>query len=61
MVEEEAYCCFTFSIKCGHGIGPLSEVIDYHNDVFMTIGLDKVDFHEVDFPFAQGTDCDYGV
>ena len=61
MVEEEECYCFTFAIKCGNGLGPLSEVIDIHNDVFMTIGRDMVDFHEVNFPFAEGTDCDYGV
>ena len=61
MVEEEARYCFNFSIKCGHGLGPLSEVIGCHNDVFMTVGRGRVDNHEVNFPFAKGTDCDYGV
>ena len=61
MVEEEACRYFTFAIKCGHGLGPLSEVIDYHNDVFSTIGQDRVDYHEVDFPFIERPDCDYGV
>ena len=56
MVEEEACHCSTFAIKCGHGLGPLSEVIDCHNDVFMTVGLGRVDCHEV-----EGPDCDYGV
>ena len=56
MVKEEAWCSFSFAIKCGHGFCPLSEVIDYHNDVFMTISQDGVDYHEVDFPFAKGVD-----
>ena len=60
MVEEEARYCFAFTIKCGHGLGPLSEVIDYHNDIFMTIGRGRVDYHEVDCPFAEGPGCDYG-
>ena len=38
MVEEEAWRHFTFVIKCGHGLGPLSEVVNYHNDVFMIVG-----------------------
>ena len=61
MVEEEACRHLTFVIKCGHGLDPLSEVINCHNDVFMTVGRDGVDCHEVDFPFAEGPDCDYGV
>ena len=61
MVEEEACYCFTFAIKCGHGLGPLSEVINCHNDVFMTVGRGRIDCHEVDFPFAERPDCDYGV
>ena len=61
MVEEEACCCFTFAIKFGHFLGPFSEVINCHNDLFMTVGRDKVDCHEVDFPFVEGTDCDYEV
>ena len=61
MVEEEEYHCLTFAIKCGHGLGPLSEVIDCHNDVFMSVGRGRVDCHEVDFPLAKGADCDYGV
>ena len=61
MVEEESCYCFTFAIKCGLGLDPLSEVIDCHNDVFMTISRDRVDCHEVDFPFAEGPDCDYKV
>ena len=61
MVEEEAHCCFTFAIKCGHGLDQLSEVIDCHNDVFMTVGQDRVDCHEVDFPFAETLDCNYRV
>ena len=61
MVEEEVRRCFTFEIKCGHGLSPLSEVIECHNDVFMIVGRDGVDCHEVDCPFAEGPDCDYGV
>ena len=61
MVEEEVCCSFSFAIKCGHGLGPLSEVIDFHNDVFMTVSRDGVDCHEVDFPFAEGPDYDYRV
>ena len=61
MVEEEAHCCFTFAIKCGHGLDQLSEVFDCHNDVLMTISQDGVDCHEVNYPFVEGPDCDYGV
>ena len=37
VVKEETCHCFTFAIKCGHGLDPLSEVINCHNDVFMTV------------------------
>ena len=61
MVKEESCRRFTFAIERGHGLGPLSEVINSHNDIFVTIGRGRVYFHEVDFPFTEGTDCDYGV
>ena len=61
MVKEETCLVFTFLIECAHGLGPLSELINNHDDIFMTIGQGRVDCHEVDFPFAEGTDCDYRV
>ena len=61
MVEEEESRCLNFAIKCRHGLDPLSEVIDCHNDVFMTIFQDRVDCHEVNFPFAERPDCKYEV
>ena len=61
MVKEESCHCFTFAIKCGHGLNPLSEVINSHDDIFMTVGQGRVDCHEVNFPFVEGTDYDYGV
>ena len=61
MVKEETWHRFTFAIEHGHGLEPLSEVINSHNDLFMIIGQGKVDCHEVDFPFTEGTDCDYRV
>ena len=61
MVEEETHCGFHFAIECGHGLSPLGEVINCHNDVFMTVGRDGVDCHKFIFPFAEGPDCEYGV
>ena len=61
MVEEEACRYFTFAIKCGHGLDLLSELIDCHNDVFMTVSRNGFDCHEVEFPFVEGPNCDYGV
>ena len=61
MVKEEKCCHFAFAIKCGHGLNALSELINRHNDVFMIIGQGRVDCHDVDCPFAKGTDYDYGV
>ena len=61
MVKEEASYGFSFVIKCGHGLSTLSEVIECHNDIFMTIRQYGVDCHEVDYPFAEGPDYDYMV
>ena len=61
MVEEKSRCHFNFAIECGHGLSPLGEVIDCHDDVFVTISRNGVDCHEVDFPFAKGTDYEYGM
>ena len=61
MVEEETCCSFGFAIECGHGFGLLGEVIDYHDNVLVAISRNGVDGHEVDCPFAKGSDCDYGV
>ena len=61
MVEEEMSYGFNFAIECGHGFGPLGEVIDCHGDVFVTISQNGVDCHEVNCPFAERSDCDYGV
>ena len=55
MVEEETCRCFTFAIKCGYGLGPLSELINYNNDVFMIVVRGRVDCHEVNYLFAEGT------
>ena len=61
MVEEETCCGFSFAIKCGHGFVPLGEVINYHDNVLVAISQNGVDCHDVDFPSAEGPDCDYGM
>ena len=61
VVKEEMFRHFTFAIEHGHGLGPLGEVINNHNDIFMTVDWGRVDCHEFDFPFIEGTNCDYGV
>ena len=61
MVKEETRRRFNFTIEHGHGLDPLSEVINHHNDIFMTIGRGRVDCHEIDCPFIEGTNCDYEV
>ena len=61
MVEEETRCGFIFAIECGHGFGPLGEVIVCHDNVLVAISQNGVYGHEVDFPFAEGLDCDYGM
>ena len=61
MVEEETCCSFSFAIECGHGFGPLGEVIDCHDNVLVAISRNEVDGHEVNCPFVEGTDYDYRV
>ena len=61
MVEEETCYDFNFAIECGHGFIPLGEVIDCHDNILVAISQNRVDGHEVDCPFTEGPDCDYGV
>ena len=61
MVEEETRYGFFFVIECGHGFSPLGEVIECHDNVLMAISRNGVDGHELNCPFAEGPDYDYGV
>jgi hypothetical protein len=41
-----------------HGFSPLGEVIDFHNDVFVSIAGWRVSSHEVYAPFEKGAGSD---
>ena len=65
-VEPIAGVLQELSIRVNEGVCPffkatVDNVIDCHDDVFVTISRNGVDCHEVNFPFAEGPDCDYGV
>jgi hypothetical protein len=54
VVEEEACCGVSGVVKCRHGFNPLGEVIDCHDDIFVSIVGWRVASHEVYAPFAKG-------
>ena len=58
MIEKYESCSFSHTIEYWHGFNPLTEVINNHNDVFMVVDRRRVTSHEVNFPFAEGTECD---
>ena len=59
MVKEKLCRRSIFAIECVHGLVPLSEVINNHNNVFMSGVRGRSDFHEINHPLAEGTDCDH--
>ena len=58
MVKKEKCRSINLSIEGRHGLGPLGEVINGHNDIFMVSNRRRVIGHEFNRAFAEGTDCD---
>jgi hypothetical protein len=54
VVKEKMCCSVSGVVEGGHGFDPLGEVIDCHDDVFVSITRWRVASHEVDAPFAKG-------
>jgi hypothetical protein len=54
VVEEKT--CYSFSgvFEGGYSFSPFSEIIDCHDDVFVSIARWQVANHEVYAPFAKG-------
>jgi hypothetical protein len=58
-VVEEKTCCYVKGVvKCVHGFGPLSEVIDFHDIVLVSITGWRITSHEINSPFTEGDDGD---
>jgi hypothetical protein len=54
-VIKEKMCCGVSDVVEGrHGFSTLCEVIDYDNNVFVSIAGWRVAIHEVDAPFTKG-------
>ena len=58
VVEEKMCCCVGGVVKCGHGFGPFDKVIEFHDNVLVSITRWRIASHEVDAPFAKGADGD---
>jgi hypothetical protein len=54
VVKEKMHCCVSGVVEGRHGFSPLGEVIDCHDDVFVSISRWRVASHEVYAPFAKG-------
>jgi hypothetical protein len=58
VVEEKMGCGLGGVVEGRHGFYPLGEVIDCHDDVFVSIAGWRVASHEVYAPFAKGANSD---
>ena len=58
VVEEKTRCSVSGGVEGGHGFGPLGEVIDGDNNVFVTIAGRGITSHKVNAPFAKGACSD---
>jgi hypothetical protein len=58
VVKEKMCCSVSDVVESRHGFSPLSEVIDYHDNVFVSIVGWRVASHDVYAPFAKGVDSD---
>jgi hypothetical protein len=54
MVKEQTCCSVSGVVEGRHGFGPLGEVIDCNDDVFVFISIWRVGIHEVYAPFEKG-------
>jgi hypothetical protein len=61
VIKEKMCCCVNDVVEGEHGFNPLGEVIDCHNNVFVSIVGWRVISHEVNAPFAKGADSDNWV
>jgi hypothetical protein len=58
VIKENTCCSVSDVIESRHGFIPLGEVIDYNDDVFVSIVGWRVASHKVYAPFAEGANGD---
>jgi hypothetical protein len=58
VVEEKTRCSVSGVVEGGHGLSPFGEVIDSHNNVFVTIAGGGITSHKVNAPFTKGVGSD---
>jgi hypothetical protein len=54
VVEEKMRCGVSGVVEGGHSFSPFGEVIDSHNNVFVTIAGGGITSHKVNAPFTKG-------
>ena len=58
MVKEKTRCSVSDVVKSGHGFSPFSKIIDWDDNVLMSITRWGKEIHEVYAPFTEGVGCD---
>jgi hypothetical protein len=58
MIKEKTWCGVSVVVEGGHGFDPLGEVIDYHDNVLVSIVGWRVESHEFNAPFSKGANSD---
>jgi hypothetical protein len=58
MVEEKTHYCVSGIVEGRHGFNPFSKVIDFHNDLLVSITRWRVASPKFNAPFAEGADSD---
>jgi hypothetical protein len=58
VIKEKTCCSVSSVVEGGHGFGPLGEVIDYHDNVLVSIVGWMASSHEVNAALAKGVDSD---
>ena len=54
VVKEKTRCSVSGVVEGGHSFSPFGEVIDSHNNVFVTIAGGGITSHKVNAPFKKG-------
>jgi hypothetical protein len=58
VVKEKVRCSVSGIVEGGHSFYPFGEVINYDNNLFVTIDGGGIKSHEVDAPFTKWVICD---
>jgi hypothetical protein len=54
VIKEKTRCSVSGVVEGGHSFNPFCEVIDYENNVFVSIAIWGITSHEVDAPCTKG-------